>query len=86
MKLPLHCLQFDDAVRDRRSTGSGDPHFFARVESNLFGIGGVPTAVMLRRDMKVPARSSENDAEIVSVSVGRRNREVVLQAERILHP
>jgi hypothetical protein len=41
---------------------------------------------MLRGDMKVPARSSENDAEIVSVSVRRRDREVVLQAERILHP
>jgi len=86
LKVPFHRLQFDDVVRERTSTGLGDPRFFARVGPNLFGIGDLATAVALRGGMKVPIGDFENDVEVVPLSEGQRDWEVLLEIGKSLHP
>lgn len=83
---PAHRLAFNDASRDRLSAGIGDPRVFLRTGPALFGIDELPFAVALRGGTKFPVGDFAVDAEIIPLSEGQRDWEVLLEMGRSLYP
>ncbi len=84
--VPYHRLAFNDATRDRLSTGLADPRFFLRVGPSLVGVEDLPVAVALRGGVKFPVGDFQISAEQISLSQGQRDWEVLLEAGKSLHP
>jgi len=84
--LPVHHLQFDDATRERTSTGLGDLRFFLRAGPELAGVTDLPLALALRGGVKLPGNDFPVDAEIIPLTDGQRDWEVMLEVGRSLHP
>lgn len=82
---PFHRLQFNDVVRDRTSTGLGHPKLFLRVGPRLIGLDtGRPLAV--RGGVKFPVGDFPIDAEIIPLSEGQRDWEVLVELGHSFHP
>ncbi len=85
-EIPVHHLQFDDATRERTSAGIGDPRLFLRTGSSLLGIESLPLAVALRGGVKFPVGEFNVDAEVIPLSEGQRDWELLLELGKSLHP
>lgn len=83
---PYHRLQFNDVIRDRLSAGLGDPRVFLRTGPSLLGIQELPVAVALRAGTKFPVGDFNVDAEVIPLSEGQQDWEVLLEVGRSLHP
>ena len=84
--VPVHRLAFNDATRDRRSAGLGDPRLFLRAGPALVGLDALPVAVALRGGVKVPVGDVEVDAEVIPLTEGQRDWELLLEVGASLHP
>jgi hypothetical protein len=85
-QVPFHRLQFDDAVRERTSTGLGDPRVFVRAGPELFGFDSFPVPVALRGGVKFSVGDFPVDAEIIPLTEGQRDWEVLLELGHSFHP
>lgn len=86
-EVPFHRLQFDDAVRERTSTGFGDPRLFLRVGPGLAGVDDVlPLAVAVRGGLKLSVGDFPVSAEVIPLTEGQRDWEVLVEIGRSLHP
>jgi hypothetical protein len=77
-QLPLHRLSFEDDAGERRETGLGDPRLYLRVSPQLFGLEGIPLA--LRGGVKLPGSDFPVDAEILPLTEGQRDWELMLES------
>lgn len=84
--VPAHRLAFNDATRDRLSTGPGDPRLFLRVGPSLFGVEELPLPVALRGGVKFSVGDFPVDAEVIPVTEGQRDWELILETGASLHP
>lgn len=84
--VPGHRLAFNDVTRDRLSTGIGDPRMFFRVGPSLVGIENLPFAVAVRGGTKFPFGDFAVDAEVIPLSEGQRDWELLLEMGKSLHP
>ncbi len=86
-ELPFHRLEFDDAVRDRQSTGVGDPRVFLRVGPGLVGVEeALPLAVAMRGGVKFSVGDFPVSAEVIPLTEGQRDWELIVELGRSLHP
>lgn len=83
---PFHRLEFNNAQGDRLSAGPGDPRLFLRAEPTLVGIDDLPVALALRGGVKFPLGDFEVDAEVIPLSEGQRDWEMLLEVGKSLHP
>jgi hypothetical protein len=84
-QVPFHRLQFNDVARDRTSTGIGDPTFFLRVGPRAFGLDiGWPLA--LRGGVKFPVGDFPIDVEIIPLTEGQRDWELLAELGYSLYP
>ena len=84
-QLPAHRLQFNDVVRDRTSTGLGDPRLFLRASLQAFGLDlRVPIAV--RGGVKLPVGDFPIDAEVIPLSEGQRDWELLVELGHSFYP
>ncbi len=74
---PVHRLQFDDVVEQRRSVGSGDPRFHVRLGPTLFG--WKPRPIALRSGVKLAVGDFPIDAEVVPLTEGQVDVETLLE-------
>lgn len=85
VQVPFHRLAFNDVVEDRLSTGPGDPRVFVRLGPALFGLPE-PLPVAVRGGVKVPLGRFNRDAEVVPLSEGQWDAEVLLEVGRSFYP
>jgi hypothetical protein len=78
LQLPVHRLSFDDAAGKREETGFGDPRLYLRISPQLFGVEGIPLA--LRGGVKLPGSDFPVDAEILPLTEGQRDWELMLES------
>ncbi len=78
LQLPVHRLSFEDAAGEREETGFGDPRVYLRISPQLFGVEGIPLA--LRGGVKLPGSDFPVDAEILPLTEGQRDWEVMLES------
>ena len=85
VQVPFHRLQFDDVVRERTSTGIGDPRIFLRVGPSALGVDpGFPLAV--RGGVKFPVDDFPVDAEIIPLTEGQRDWELLVELGHSFYP
>lgn len=77
-QLPVHRLSFDDAAGKREETGFGDPRVYLRISPQLFGVEGIPLA--LRGGVKLPGSDFPVDAEVLPLTEGQRDWELMLES------
>lgn len=85
LEVPVHSLQFNDDVVDRHSAGLGDPRVHLRVSPALLGVAS-PVPVAVRVGVKWPVGAFPVDAEIVPLTEGQRDVEVLLEVGRSFYP
>lgn len=85
-EVPVHHLQFNDVSRDRTSAGIGDPRLFLRAGPSLFTGRALPVAVALRGGVKFPMGDFDVDAEVIPLSEGQRDWELMVELGKSLHP
>lgn len=86
LEVPLHWLQFNDVVADRSSTGLGDPRIHVRAGPALFGVHTFPVPVALRLGAKLPLGDFPIDSEIIPLTEGQRDYEVILELGHSFYP
>ena len=84
--VPAHRLVFNDVTRERRSAGLGDPRMFLRMGPALFGVDDLPVAVALRGGVKFPVGDFPVSAEVIPLTEGQRDWELLLEVGRSLYP
>lgn len=84
VELSLHRLEFDDAGGQRRQTGAGDMRFHLRAAPVLFGLPDIPLAV--RGGVKIPGSDFPVDAEVIPLTEGQRDWELILEAGHSFYP
>jgi len=84
--VPVHRLAFNDVTQERLSTGPGDPRLFLRMGPALFGVDQLPLAVALRGGVKFSVGDFPVDAEIIPLTEGQRDWELILETGKSLHP
>ncbi len=84
-QVPLHRLAFNDVAADRESFGLGDPLLHVRVGPSLIGVK-TPFAVAIRAGVKLPFGEFPIDSEIVPLSEGQRDWEVMLELGHSFYP
>jgi hypothetical protein len=86
-QLPLHRLEFNDAAGDRDKTGVGDPRLFLRLGPELFGVSNPgPLAVAIRGGVKFPGAEFPVDAEVIPLTEGQRDWELLLEVGTSFYP
>ena len=76
VQAPFHFFSFDDAAGDRSRNGLGDLRFWLRVSPRLLG-SDVPVA--LRGGVKVPGADFPIDPEVIPLSEGQVDWELILE-------
>ena len=84
-QLPVHHLQFNDVVRDRTSTGLGDPRLFLRISPRIFGMD-VRFPITVRGGVKLPVGDFPIDAEVIPLTEGQRDWEVLIELGHSFYP
>ena len=84
-QVPVHRLQFNDVVDTRTSTGLGDPRFFVRIGPRAVGIS-TRWPVAVRGGVKLPVGDFPVDAEIIPLTEGQRDWELLIELGRSFHP
>ena len=84
-QLPVHRLSFNDIAAERESFGLGDPRIYLRVGPGVFGTDlGIPIA--LRGGVKFPVGDFPVDSEIVPLSEGQTDLELILESGYSFYP
>jgi hypothetical protein len=76
-QLPVHRLVFTDVVDERRSSGIGDPRLHVRFGHPLLGLDLGNWAVAVRAGVKLKGSSFPVDAEIIPLTEGQRDVELI---------
>ena len=84
--VPYHRLAFNDVQADRLQTGVADPRLFLRAGPALVGLDALPFAVALRGGVKFPVGEFDVNAEVIPLSEGQRDWELLLEVGKSLHP
>lgn len=84
VELSAHRLEFDDAAGSREQTGLGDVRFFLRAGPELLGLPDVPVAI--RGGVKLPGSDFPVDAEVIPLTEGQRDWELVLEGGHSFYP
>ncbi len=83
---PVHRLVFNDVVERRRSSGLGDPRFHIRIGHTLTGLDLGPWAVAVRAGVKLKLGEFPIDSEIIPLTEGQRDTELILEVGRSFWP
>ncbi|MEM8484095.1 MAG: hypothetical protein AAF564_01040 [Bacteroidota bacterium] len=84
-QLPVHRLAFNDVAADRENFGLGDPLLHVRVGPALFGIStALPVAI--RGGVKLPLGDFPVDSEIVPLTEGQRDWELMVELGHSFYP
>lgn len=87
LQAPVHHFRFDDAAGERTKTGFGDVRGWLRVGPQVLGVTDpLPVAVALRGGVKLPGSDFPIDAEVIPLTEGQRDWELILEVGRSLHP
>lgn len=87
IQAPVHRLRFDDAAGERTKTGPGDVRGWLRVGPGVLGAPNpLPVAMALRAGVKLPGSNFPVDAEVIPLTEGQRDWELILEVGRSLHP
>lgn len=83
-QLPVHFLRFAEVSGARERTGLGDARLALRVGPEVVGIRpeGLPLGFALRGGVKLPAAEFPVDAQIIPLTEGQRDWEVMLELGR----
>lgn len=84
VQLPLQRLDFSDAAGERTRSGIGDGSLFLRVAPGRYLGFDAPVAV--RAGVKVPMADFNVDSEVISLSDGQTDWELMLEAGHSFHP
>ncbi|MFQ5572411.1 MAG: hypothetical protein ACE5G0_22280 [Rhodothermales bacterium] len=84
VQVPYNRLEFNDVVDERMSVGIGDPRFHLRIGPALFGLR--PWPVALRGGVKFSLGKFTRDAEIIPLSEGQRDWELMLELGHSFYP
>ena len=85
VQVPYNRLEFNDVVDERLSVGIGDPRLHVRLGSALFGLRS-PVPVAVRAGVKLPLGEFTRDAEIIPLSEGQTDWEVMLELGHSFYP
>jgi hypothetical protein len=85
LQVPVHRLSFDDAGGERDKTGLGDVRLFLRLGSELLRVR-LPVAVAIRGGVKLPGSDFPVDAEIIPLTEGQRDWELMLELGHSFYP
>jgi len=87
VQAPVHHFRFDDAGGERTKTGLGDVRGWVRIGPEVFWHElSLPVEVALRGGVKVPGSDFPVDAEVIPLTEGQRDRELIVEVGRSLHP
>lgn len=84
--VPFRRMEFNDSAQNRERSGISDPRVFLRVGPSLFGLDDPPLAIALRGGTKFPVGDFAVDAEVIPLSEGQRDWELLLELGASLHP
>ena len=84
-QMPVHRLSFNDIAARRESFGLGDPRIYLRIGPELWG-QTLRVPVALRGGIKFPVGDFPVDSEIVPLSEGQTDFEVILEAGYSFYP
>ncbi len=84
-QLSIHRLAFNDVVADRESFGLGDPRLHLRIGPELFGLRS-PIPVAIRGGVKLSVGDFPVDSEIVPLTEGQRDWELMLEVGHSWYP
>ncbi len=84
LQLPYHRLAFNDVAAERQSIGLGDPRLHGRLGPAFFGLPPFPAA--LRGGVKFPLGKFSRDAEVIPLSEGQYDYELMLEAGHSFYP
>jgi hypothetical protein len=84
--VPYHRLAFNDVQADRLQTGVADPRLYVRAGPSLVGVEDLPVAVALRGGVKFPVGEFAPNADVIPLSEGQRDWDLLLEAGKSLHP
>jgi hypothetical protein len=82
IQLPVHRLAFSDETGSLDRVGIGDPRISVRVGLSALGIDGLPVSV--RAGIKLPGSDFPVDPDVLPISEGQTDIEVVAEAGRVL--
>lgn len=82
VQVPVHRVGFNDETGSLNRVGVGDPRVSARVGGALFGFDGLPVSV--RAGVKLPGSDFPVDPDVLPISEGQTDIEVVAEAGRML--
>ncbi len=85
VQVPVHRLSFDDAGGERDKTGLGDVRLFLRAGPRLLR-AQLPVAVAVRGGVKLPGSDFPVDAEVIPLTEGQRDWELMLELGHSFHP
>jgi hypothetical protein len=85
-QVPFHRLEFNDVVEKRKTTGIGDPRFHVRIGPELILGKSLPIPIALRAGVKLSAGSFPVDSEIIPLTEGQRDWELILEIGRSFWP
>ena len=84
-QLPVHRLSFNDIAAERESFGLGDPKIYVRIGPTLFGLSSsIPVAI--RGGVKLAIGDFPVDSEIVPLTEGQRDWELMLELGHSFYP
>ncbi len=84
-QVPVHRLQFNDVAASRQSFGLGDPRIHLRIGPSLFGLD-LPVPIAVRGGVKWPVGDFPVDAEIVPLTEGQPDWELMLELGHSFYP
>lgn len=84
--VPYHRLAFNDVQADRLQTGVADPRVYLRAGPSLVGVDDLPVAVALRGGVKFPVGTFDVNTEVIPLSEGQRDWDLILEVGKSLHP
>lgn len=82
VQLPVHRISFTDETGALNRFGIGDPRVSARVGGGLIGLNNLP--VSLRAGLKLAGTDFPVDPDVLPISEGQTDVEVVVEAGRVL--
>lgn len=82
MQLPLHRIDFTDETGRLDRIGIGDPRISARIGGGFFGLPDLPVSV--RAGVKLPGSDFPVDPDLLPISEGQTDLEIVAEAGRVL--
>jgi len=82
VQVPIHRIGFSDETGSLSRIGIGDPRLSARIGGEFFGLQGLPLS--LRAGLKLPGSDFPVDPDVLPISEGQTDIEVVAEAGRVL--